>query len=150
MACQTARYRNLGSQPIRFGIGSTPGKPWDRYDSAPGGVVEGPVGYLRAFLDAGYTLVTPEMQAGLDASPVEVVAAPVPTEPPAEPASATIIHHVEVASDDPDSFRHAVTETVPEPTPELPTPEVQAPEMPPARPVAYVPAGKGSRRGRNQ
>jgi hypothetical protein len=63
MACQLARYINLGGQPIRFGIGSVPGKAWDRYDSMPGEVVEGPAGYQRAFLDAGYSLSTPELEA---------------------------------------------------------------------------------------
>lgn len=69
-----ARYINLGSQPIAHAIGSAPGLPWTRYDSAPGDVVEGPAGYLRSFTDAGYTLVTPEIQAMLDEDAARVLA----------------------------------------------------------------------------
>jgi hypothetical protein len=55
-----AFYQNQGSEPISLGIGSLPGKPWTRYDSQPGQVIQGPAGYADKFTAAGYALITAE------------------------------------------------------------------------------------------
>jgi len=55
-----AFYQNQGSEPILLGIGSLPGKPWTRYDSQPGQVIQGPAGYADKFTAAGYALITAE------------------------------------------------------------------------------------------
>jgi hypothetical protein len=133
-----ARYINLGSQPIKFGIGSSPGLPWTRYDSAPGGVVEGPAGYLRSFMDAGYTLVTPDIQTMLDEDAARAAA------PKVEATVEVKIERVEAVASDPDQLTLGVVETT-----EPEAPEVQAVDSPPAKPVAFDPS-KGRRRGRNQ
>lgn len=142
MACQMARYINLGSQPINFGIGSSPGLPWTRYDSAPGGVVEGPAGYLRSFQDAGYTFVTPDIQAMLDGDAARAAAraAALKVATPVE----VKIERVEAAAADPDQLTLCAVEP---PKPEAP--EAQAVDPPPAKPVVFDHA-KGRRRGRTQ
>lgn len=61
-----AKYWNRTGSPIQFGIGTSPGVPWTRYDSDVDGIVVGPAAYARAFQSAGYTLVTPEIQKSLD------------------------------------------------------------------------------------
>jgi hypothetical protein len=55
-----AFYQNQGSELISFGIGSLPGKPWTRYDSQPGQVIQGPVGYADKFIAAGYAMISEE------------------------------------------------------------------------------------------
>ena len=135
-----ARYINLGSQPIRLGIGTSPGLPWTRYDSVPGGVVEGPAGYLRAFSDAGYTLVTHEIQTMLDEDAAKKAA------PKVEAPVEVKIEQVETVTADPDQFAMAEADPVAPVEPE--TPQSQDVEAP-AQPVATDPA-KGRRRGRNQ
>jgi hypothetical protein len=155
MACQMARYINLGSQPIKLGIGTSPGLPWTRYDSAPGGVVEGPAGYLRAFSDAGYTLVTHEIQTMLDEDAAKKAA------PKVEAPVEVKIEQVEPVTADPDQITLGESSVErelqamglghdPEPsTPDEPEdPQSQDSEAP-AQPVAHDPA-KGRRRGRNQ
>lgn len=58
----TALYQNRTGAAIKFGIGRVPGAPWDRYDSEPGQIIEGPgvPNYQQVFVQAGYTVVTAE------------------------------------------------------------------------------------------
>lgn len=65
MATKLARWVNLTDHAITFERGVS-GVPWPGCDSQPGGIVEAPENYDRVCREAGYTLVTPELQTQLD------------------------------------------------------------------------------------
>jgi hypothetical protein len=62
---ELSRWVNLTSHPITF-IKGVSGVPWPGCDSRPGEVIEAPASYERVCHEAGYTLVTPEIQEMLD------------------------------------------------------------------------------------
>ena len=99
MAYKTVRYANLTDKPIRYVKGLS-GVPWPGCDAEPGGIIEVPEGpgYARHCAEAGFTLVTHEIEQTLaddanlkvmlaedEAAKAKAKAEPDP-EVPAEPA----------------------------------------------------------------
>ena len=67
MASRMRKYVNLTGKPIHF-VKGVSGVPWPGCDAEPGGVIEAPdqVGYHQHCLEAGFTPMTPELQAQVD------------------------------------------------------------------------------------
>ena len=65
MTIQLLRWINFTAHSITF-VKGVSGVPWPGCDSQPGGIIQAPASYERACREAGYTLVTAEMQTSLD------------------------------------------------------------------------------------
>jgi hypothetical protein len=134
MAIQLARWINLTDRPITF-VKGVSGVPWPGCDSQPGGVVEAPEGYERTCLEAGYTRLTPDLQASMEEAQIKAMIA----EDDAKVGVKS--ERVEAPSSNPDQLTLGAVSTEPE------APQEQDAEPEPEHPAVPVPA-KGRRRGR--
>lgn len=126
MACRLRKYVNLTGAPIRF-VRGVSGVPWPGCDADPMGVIEAPdsVGYHQHCIEAGFTPITPELQAQVD-----------------EEAQLRAM----LAADEAEKAPVQAVEETPPVLPEPPPPPTSEPEPAPAVPLAPAPEVK--RRGR--
>lgn len=128
MACRLRRYVNLTGDPIKF-VKGVSGVPWPGCDAEPMGVIEAPdsVGYHQHCIEAGFTPMTPEIQAQVD-----------------EEAQLRAM----LAADEAEKVPVKIVEETPPAPPEPPPAPTGDPEPEPAPAVPLTPSPEVKRRGR--